>query len=189
MNDHGVVATVLNRVDTLGPMAGKRSRGELVLEALDHAEAAEAARALADLDPRAYRPFNLVVADARDALWLRHAGDGGVQVRPIPEGLSMLSARELNDPASPRLRRHLPRFLAAAAPDPAGDDWRAWENLLASRDGGDAGPAAAMTVVTDRGFGTVCGHLVALPAAAGRPRFRFAPGRPGEAAYASVPLD
>src|SRR5918996_1233363 len=74
INDHGVVAAVLNRVGTLGPAAGKRSRGELVLEALDHADAATAARALADLEPDAYRPFNLVIADPQDAFWLRHAG-------------------------------------------------------------------------------------------------------------------
>ena len=74
VNDDGVVAAVLNRVGSLGPAAGKRSRGELVLEALDHADAAAAAKALADLDPEAYRPFNLLIADARDAFWLRHAG-------------------------------------------------------------------------------------------------------------------
>ena len=120
VNDHGVVAAVLNRVDTLGPLPGKRSRGELVLEALDHAEAAEAAEALLDLDPRAYRPFNLVVADAEAAFWLRHAaGDGAaVEAHPIPPGLSMLSARELNDTASPRLRRYLPRFRVAPCPIP-----------------------------------------------------------------------
>jgi hypothetical protein len=74
VNDFGVVAAVLNRAGTLGPLDGKRSRGELVLEALDHADASEAALALADLDPSAYRPFNLIIADARDAFWLRHGG-------------------------------------------------------------------------------------------------------------------
>lgn len=59
MNDHGLVAAVLNRRGSLGPAAGKRSRGELVLEALDHADASAAAWALADLDPGAYRSFNL----------------------------------------------------------------------------------------------------------------------------------
>ena len=49
INDHGLVAAVMNREGSLGPAEGKRSRGELVLEALDHAEAGEAARALADL--------------------------------------------------------------------------------------------------------------------------------------------
>ena len=68
------MAAVLNREGSLGPQAGKRSRGELVLEALDHPDAASAASSLADLDPMSYRSFNLVIADNRDAFWLRHAG-------------------------------------------------------------------------------------------------------------------
>ena len=38
LNDDGVAAVVLNRRDSLGPEEGKRSRGELVLEAVDHAD-------------------------------------------------------------------------------------------------------------------------------------------------------
>src|SRR5689334_11221425 len=67
LNEAGLVAGVLNRVGTLGPQADKRSRGELVLDALDHADAVEAAAALSHLDPRAWRPFNLVIADNWDA--------------------------------------------------------------------------------------------------------------------------
>jgi uncharacterized protein with NRDE domain len=48
VNDHGLVAGVLNRPGALGPAPGRRSRGELVLEALDHADADAAATALAD---------------------------------------------------------------------------------------------------------------------------------------------
>src|SRR5919108_5501887 len=46
LNDWGVAAAVLNRHGSLGPAAGLRSRGELVLEALDHADAARAPAAL-----------------------------------------------------------------------------------------------------------------------------------------------
>ena len=52
LNDDGLVAAVLNRRGTLGPQPGKRSRGELVLEALDHAEAHHAADALRPSTPR-----------------------------------------------------------------------------------------------------------------------------------------
>src|SRR5215469_12226964 len=51
LNDWGVAAAVLNRTGSLGPARGMRSRGELVLEALDHASAVEAANALAYLEP------------------------------------------------------------------------------------------------------------------------------------------
>src|ERR1700719_1673890 len=78
LNDWGVAAAVLNRHGSLGPAAGLRSRGELVLEALDHADAVAAAEALSYLDPAAYRSFNLIVADNRDAFWLCHDGAGRI---------------------------------------------------------------------------------------------------------------
>src|SRR5690348_12668781 len=130
VNDWGVVAAVLNRQGSLGPAAGLRSRGELVLEALDHADAVAAAAALSDLDPAAYRSFNLIVADNRDAFWLRHDGSGRIATRPIDEGLSLIAAHDLNELATPRLALARPRFLAAAPPEPERDDWRAWQNLL-----------------------------------------------------------
>src|SRR5438045_6917906 len=74
INDWGVAAAILNRHGSLGPAPGQRSRGELVLEALDHADAVAAAEALTHLDPAAYRRFNLIVADNRDGFWLRPAG-------------------------------------------------------------------------------------------------------------------
>src|SRR5260370_23270655 len=49
LNDWGVAAAVLNRQGSLGPAARPPSRGELVLEAPDHADAVPPAPALADL--------------------------------------------------------------------------------------------------------------------------------------------
>src|SRR5213078_3974054 len=88
VNDWGVAAAILNRHDSLGPARGQRSRGELVLEALDHADAVAAAEALTHLNPAAYRSFNLIVADNRDGFWLRHSGGGRIAVQPVGEGLS-----------------------------------------------------------------------------------------------------
>ncbi|HEX6113335.1 MAG TPA: NRDE family protein [Geminicoccaceae bacterium] len=219
INDHGVVAGVLNRPGTLGPAAGKRSRGELVLEALDHADAAAAAHALSDLDPDAFRPFNLVIADNRDAFWLRHAGAlpgfalrtasgawreiaphhmpdaalGGaarptaIERRAIPAGVSMITAHDLNDLASPRIRRYLPQFRGAPTPDPSYDDWHGWIALLADRDSEDGDPHGAMTVVTDGAYGTLSSCLIALPAR-GTPVMKFADGRPDQVPFEPVPL-
>jgi len=195
LNDWGVVAAVLNRINTLGPAPDRRSRGELPLEALDHAEAAVAADALGHLDPAAYRPFNMLIADARDVFWLRAAaGDDGtvscIDVLPVPPGLSMLTAYDCNDETSPRIRRFLPRFRAAAPPDPDRGDWQAWIDLLADRTGEpEAGPGGAMSIITPGGFGTVSSALLALPApgeADRRPLWLFAAGRPGEAPYQPV---
>ncbi len=193
LNDHGMVAAVLNRQGTLGPLPGRRSRGELVLEALDHAEADAAAGALADLSPQAYRPFNLVIADPLRAYWLRHGGDGEVRVHPIPAGLHMLTAAELDDAGDARIRGFLPLFKAAAVPEPERDDWSEWIALLQRRDavcGTD--PAAAMNLdqAADAGrFATVASSLIAMPrypAMGPGPRWLHADGAPDRASFEAV---
>lgn len=197
LNDDGVVAAVLNRRDSLGPEAGKRSRGELVLEALDHADAETAAAALMHLDPQAYRTFNLVIGDERDCFWLRNRGADGpgrIEVDAPLAGLSMLTERDLDDPTSARIRAHLPRFRRAPEPDPESGDWAAWQEILARRHpDAEEGAFAAMTVVSERGFGTVCSSLIALPArGAGpgdnerKPVWLFAPGRPDIAEFQPI---
>jgi hypothetical protein len=177
INDWGVVAAVLNRHGSLGPASGLRSRGELVLEALDHADAAEAAAALADLDPASYRSFNLIVADNHHAFWLRHAETGGIDLYPIKPGLSLIAAGDLDDFATPRLAFALIPFTAAPAPDEA-ESWQVWEALLSDDRPPQGGPPeAALRFRTGRGYGTVSSALVALPAAVAgerRPVFRYA---------------
>lgn len=190
LNDHGVVAAILNRVGTLGPQAGKRSRGELVLDALDFADAADAAESLAALDGRAYRPFNLMVADNRDAFWLRADGSARVAVHPIAPGLHMLSALDLDDPASPRIRAYRSRFAALAPPRPEDRDWGAWPRLLGDRGGtgSDGEEMPAMCFARADGFGTVSSSLIALGAPENpRPSaWLFAAGPPDRTAFHPV---
>lgn len=201
VNDEGVVAAVLNRMGTLGPEAGKRSRGELVLDALDFADAAEAALAMAQLDTRAYRPFNLLIADNRDARLLVHRGPSP-RNRPemieIPAGVHMVTASDLDDVTEdPRQAQYLPLFQHAAPPDPeqgeAGNLWGGWPELLASRiwDDGERGERGAMNFLLPSGFGTVSSALIALPAVERPdldPVWHFAAGRPHEAPWQPVSL-
>lgn len=228
VNDDGVVAAILNRPGTLGPEAGKRSRGELVLEALDHAEAKVAAEALSDLNPASYRPFNLVITDRHDAFWLRHAGsrpsfrvrtsqglwreldplhmpghmpldmsgrdsqvadrNAAILCEPIPTGLSMITAHDLNDPTSPLINHYLGRFQAADVPDPEKDEWTSWIELLSDHTSPDDDPRHAMTVINAGAFTTVCSQLLALPAI-GEVTMRFAAGRPGKVPFEKVDFD
>lgn len=208
LSEDGVVAAILNRINTLGPAPGMRSRGELPLEALDFGDARSAADALAHLNPAAWRPFNMIVADHADAFWIRavhggtgngggtggggNGGGGRIDVTAVPPGLSMLTAYDLNDPASPRIRRYLPRFAAAAVPNPEAGDWSEWTELLAdTRHESAAGSGGAMRIVTGTGFGTVSSSLLALPAAGSdaQPIWLYAAGPPGVAPYAPVLLE
>lgn len=201
MNDYGVIATVLNRQHSLGPAAGKRSRGELVLEALEHADARDAAEALRALNPAAYRPFNLLLADNRDAylLSLLEAGEDGparLRLTAIPPGLHMLTAHDLDDRASPRIRRYLPQFLAAREPDPETADWAAWQAILADPGDAERQPDEEMGAMCFRleiGFATLTSSVIALPgierAAEGVvPQWLATEGAPDRAPWQQVDL-
>ena len=189
INDWGVTAAVLNRHGSLGPSPGQRSRGELVLEALDHADAAAAAAALSDLDPAAYRTFNLIVADERRGFWLRHAGGPRIERKPLKDGLSMIAAGDLDDLVTRRLELALPAFRAWPVPEPDNDDWSSWQSLLGStRAPPNELPTAAMRFSTD-GYGTLSSALIAVPARDGtdlRPVFRFAEWLPNPSPWHDV---
>jgi uncharacterized protein with NRDE domain len=192
LNDWGVAAAVLNRTGSLGPAAGVRSRGELVLEALDHADAVDAAAALSYLDPASYRSFNLIIADNRDGFWVRHTGRGRIEARPLADGLSVIAAGDVDELTTPRLALARPRFLRAPPPDPERDEWTAWQDLL-----GDAAappgapPEAAMRFRTPNGFATVSSALIALPAVPSPERpavFRYAGWLPAASLWRNVEL-
>jgi Transport and Golgi organisation 2 len=186
VNRAGVVATGLNRPGSLGPAAGKRSRGDLPLLALDAATATAAATRILRLPAGEWRPFNMVLADRTGGIFLRATGQGGAEALPLPPGLSMVTAHDPNDPASPRTARHLPRFRAAAEPDPDQADWASWEALLG--DGGwDASLAETLAVPPTNGFGTVSSSLLAL-GADGQVIWRFAAGPAGQAPFQPVAL-
>ncbi|MDR3437980.1 NRDE family protein [Telmatospirillum sp.] len=189
INDEGVVAAILNRQGTLGPEEGKRSRGELVLEALDHADAVDAAKALIHLAATAYRPFNMMIADNRDAFWLRSDGQT-VRAAPLDDGVSMLTAFDLNDPNDPRIRAYLPKFRDSAIPDPEAGNWGEWKKLLATpAPYASTDREAGLTFQLESGFGTRSSALIALPSVDHpeiEPVFLFAPGPPDQASFRPV---
>ena len=139
-------------------------------------------KSLRALDPVAWRPFNLIVADAIDAFWLRHAGDGAIT-----------PAADRGRPAHDRGRRARrpglaeDRALPAAVPlrrsaRPGEARLVRWEALLADRTARTSDPRDAMCIVTDGDYGTVSSALVALSRHVTQPSvFRHAEGRPGEA--------
>ena len=180
INRAGLVAAVLNRLGSLGPAPGKRSRGELPLMALRHASAQEAADAIGQLDAGQWRSFNLVLADRSGAIFMRGTGQGRVASIPLPPGTHVVTAREPNDFSSPRVARNLPRFRAAPAPNPP--DWSTWPALLA-----DSTPPsdAAINIPPFSGFGTANSALVAL----GRQTlFLSTRGEPAHSAFEAVAL-
>ncbi|WP_343559936.1 NRDE family protein [Kiloniella sp. b19] len=205
LNDFGLSACILNRYGTLGPQGDKRSRGELILETLDHAEASEAAKALSALNPEAYRPFNLIVADWKDAFWLHNDGQV-IHLKPVPAGLSMITHSDLNQD-HPKLNSYRPAF-ERSLPDIGTQedlqltDFRGWAELLGSTkapadpDGSgpdDSDPENALCFCRGNGFETLCSSILALPSAelhlkGIKPLWLFAEGQPDKTEFQPVKL-
>ncbi len=191
LSDTGVVAAILNKKKALGPAPNKRSRGEIVLDALDYPDAVDAAKALTEMNGEAYRPFNLILADNRDAFWISHEGDARVYVRAIEPGVHIISHNDLD--TGLRAETHLERARAGV---PAGaldepQSWRDWVDLLSERAAPDSEywEAALNVDAPDWGFGTVSSSLLALPNMQDEnasPVFLFADGPGDKAAYQPV---
>jgi hypothetical protein len=185
LNDDGVVATLVNAHDQLGPLAGKASRGELVVRALAERDAASAARTIGALPPARYRGFTLLVADRAQAFALSSDG-AAVRVDALAPGHHMLTPEGCDVADAPRVRAYRDDLRAAPPPAPEAGDWESWTALLRREDADD--PHHAMTVTTESGFGTVASTLIGIPAARGTaPALLVAPGPPTRVGY--VPLD
>lgn len=174
LNRHGIMAAILNRHGTLGPAAGKLSRGELPLLALCYPTAAQAARAISGLDASLYRSFNLVIADKSAAFFCAGLEQGYPALTQLTPGTWMITSGEPNEFALPRIARHQPKFAAAAFED--------WKTLLADR---TPPLESALNIPETQGFATISASVISLPAT-GNPSWDFCAGPPGNVAFSPV---
>ena len=104
-NAAGVVAGLTNRPLRDGPDTAKRSRGELPLALARHPTAAAAVDAFGTaIDPSAYNPSWLLVADRHDAFFVDVTGTDHVPVEPLRPGVHVLENRTLHEP-SPKVEQ------------------------------------------------------------------------------------
>jgi uncharacterized protein with NRDE domain len=104
-NEAGVVAGLTNRPLREGPDTAKRSRGELPLALSRHRTAAAAVEAFGTaVEPSAYNPSWLLVADRHDVFFVDVTGTDRVVVEPLPVGVHVLENRNLQEP-SPKVER------------------------------------------------------------------------------------
>jgi uncharacterized protein with NRDE domain len=110
----GLVAGLLNRRTTTGWADGKRSRGALPLLMLTAPTARAAERLLERVEPDAYNPFNLLVADATDA-WVVQNKDGRLRTTVLDAGVHVLTNLDVDDPRCSRVARSHRAFATAGA--------------------------------------------------------------------------
>jgi uncharacterized protein with NRDE domain len=176
VNAFGLLAAVTNR-PTRSRDERLRSRGLVVLDALEHASARRAARALESLGRDAYNPFNLFVGDGSEAFVVVY--EGGPRVVELPPGAHVICNAEPNDRHHPKVGRLLERVEEAAVL-PAEGVLGALEEMCRSHEGG--GSPLDDACIHGEGYGTRSSTLIAL----GAPRtsaFWFADGPPCRTPY------
>ena len=176
VNSLGLLAAVTNR-PTRSRDDARRSRGLLVLDALEHPGARAAARALASLEPDAYNPFNLFVADGSEAYAVVY--EGAPRVSPLAPGVHVICNADPDARDHPKVGRLLESAEAAAAlpPERLLD---ALADVCRSHAGGGA-PVEDACIHAD-GYGTRSSTLLQL-GAPGTAAFWFADGPPCRTPY------
>lgn len=176
VNEHGVLIAVTNRPKSALPPQ-PRSRGllarELLLECSSAAQAAE--RAASGLAAQGYAGCNLLCVDQQSAVAIE-AGDW-MRVRPLPPGLHVLTARDVNDASDPR-NRHAMTWLGRKSYAAAEPIARALRELCAQP--GNGTPAICMH--GEKG-GTVSSSIIVLRSSLDQCTYLHTQGPPDRTPY------
>jgi uncharacterized protein with NRDE domain len=173
LNAHGVFAGITNRFGTERDES-RRSRGHLVLDALQARNAGAAAEAIAARDPSEHNAFHLVVADAAEA-HLVHSDGTALATNKLEQGIHVVTERSLGAGASERegmARRRLAELARSESPDE-----EAFLSLLRYHHA--ASPFESLCVHMDEhGYGTRSSTLVRFGSAPATIRVLHADGPP-----------
>jgi uncharacterized protein with NRDE domain len=102
----GLFVGVTNQRTFAAPDTTRRSRGQLVLEALGLDDVDAVTRHVRSLDGRAYNPFNLMWGNAR-GLWVAYAREGerALVIEEVRDGLHVLPNDRLDSPSFAKVAR------------------------------------------------------------------------------------
>jgi uncharacterized protein with NRDE domain len=176
VNARGLFAALTN-VAGDEPDPARRSRGLLVLDALEAGSPKEAAARVQSESPRRYNPFNLFVADAGEAYAVTCRGEArGLRLEP---GVHVVGNAVLDAPPSPkvaRLRAQAERLVGTPLPLALAS----LAELCRAHRGDD--PLASACVHT-QSYGTRSSALLAIADAGDDSVLRFSDGAPCQNAY------
>ena len=156
VNARGVFAALTNR-PSRDPDPQRRSRGQLVLDALAAGSAQSAADAAARLGADLHNPFNLFVADERDAFAIVY--EGTPRVMTLGPGVHVIGNADPNAREVAKIARTIDRAEAVAAGPPA-KIANGLRDICRAHEAGD--DALASTCVHRGGYGTRSSTLLRL---------------------------
>lgn len=188
INEHGMIAALLNRHTGAAADPSRRSRGLLCLDALKYTSVADALSYITSQSTRQYNPFNLLIADQTSA-YVFYAEEKGFDVLSLAPGFHLLTNRNVNDHQCPRIARSLQDFsrvssTVSSSVTDAGKIFTQLHPLLAHH-AADLDPRASVCIHLG-GYGTCSSTLLAYSTAEERYKYAFAPGAPCRHPYSEL---
>ena len=162
INTNGLVATILNRTNSLGPDIEKNSRGKIIIDILKNKTLDEALNYIKLLDITKWKPFNLFLANNKKAYWVKSSDKVTLSINIIPEGKHFLDSHDINSTQSERYLYNNNKFKVLNDPNPDSLEWKEWINLLAEKSYPKDKPFAAMNII-NKNYGTLSSAIIALP--------------------------
>ena len=165
INNNGLVATILNRPNSLGPDVTKNSRGKIIIDILKKKTLDSALGYIKLLNNKKWKPFNLFVANNKKAYWVKSTEKDKISINMLSEGKYFLDSYDLNSSQSERFLNNNTKFQSLNDPNPDNCKWDEWINFLANKSCPKDKPLAAMNI-TDQyknNYGTLSSSIIALP--------------------------
>jgi len=166
INNRGLISTILNRPYSLGPKKEKFSRGGIIINILKNKDIKTALTYIKLLDITNWRPFNLFIANNKNAYWIKSTGKNKITINLISEGRHFLDSHDLNSKKSDRYNNNINKFNSLKDPDPDKSEWKEWIDFLASTSHPKNKPLAAMNIshsYNHNNYGTLSSSIIALP--------------------------
>ena len=133
VSKQGLVSFIHNRSLRFDNNLPKKSRGQIILDLLSFDLIEEAVEHLQNLNQKNFKGFNIIICNKLNCFWGKHTSiDKKIEVKEVPEGLSILTNKDLNDLSDKKTNYYLNKFSQTPIPDPNKDDWLSWELLLAT---------------------------------------------------------
>ncbi len=165
INNKGLISTILNRPNSLGPNKEKFSRGDIIINVLKNKDIKTALTYIELLDITNWRPFNLFIANNKNAYWIKSTGKNKITINLISEGRHFLDSHDLNSKTSDRYNNNINKFNSLKDPDPDKSEWKEWIDFLACTSHPKNKPLAAMNISHsyNNNYGTLSSSIIALP--------------------------
>ena len=190
INEHGILAAILNRHTGHPANPRCRSRGILCLDALKYPSVRQAVDFVNAQSPTEYNPFNLLIANHTEA-YVIYAQPPLFETKPLRPGFHLLTNYNLNDLTCPRTKRSSAEFARIAShnsdrPLSFSDICSQLHPLLATH-APDPDPRASVCIHLD-GYGTCSSSVLAYSYIERRYLYTFAPGSPCRNPYSDVDI-